>query len=161
MSVSSVRKLYALFAMLILISGCATTEKAPDFNLTYPYHATDERTQRIKGNYRRIAVGMNANQVEAILGAPDKELPLFEPKISKPRQIGRTQWYFVQRLKAYGSASETADILVRVSYDLKGHVTRIDHWGFDEKTANQALQHNDPSCHGSCLRTLRASRGRG
>jgi hypothetical protein len=27
--------------------------------------------------------------------------------------------------------------------------------------ANQALQHNDPSCHGSCLRTPRASRGRG
>jgi hypothetical protein len=27
--------------------------------------------------------------------------------------------------------------------------------------ANQALQHNDPSCHESCLRTPRASRGRG
>jgi len=26
---------------------------------------------------------------------------------------------------------------------------------------NQALQHNDPSCHGSCLRTPRASWGRG
>jgi len=29
------------------------------------------------------------------------------------------------------------------------------------KKANQALQHNDPSCHVSCLRTPRASRGRG
>jgi hypothetical protein len=29
------------------------------------------------------------------------------------------------------------------------------------KPANQALQHNDPSCHESCLRTPRASRGRG
>ena len=29
------------------------------------------------------------------------------------------------------------------------------------KTPNQALQHNDPSCHESCLRTPRASRGRG
>ena len=28
-------------------------------------------------------------------------------------------------------------------------------------TPNQALQHNDPSCHESCLRTPRASRGRG
>ena len=27
--------------------------------------------------------------------------------------------------------------------------------------ANQALQHNDPSCHVPCLRTYRASRGRG
>jgi len=27
--------------------------------------------------------------------------------------------------------------------------------------ANQALQHNDPSCHVSCLRTPHASRGRG
>jgi len=26
---------------------------------------------------------------------------------------------------------------------------------------NQALQHNDPSCHVPCLRTYRASRGRG
>jgi len=29
------------------------------------------------------------------------------------------------------------------------------------KTPNQALQHNDPSCHESCLRTPPASRGRG
>ena len=29
------------------------------------------------------------------------------------------------------------------------------------KAPNQALQHNDPSCHESCLRTPRASRGRG
>ena len=27
--------------------------------------------------------------------------------------------------------------------------------------ANQALQHNDPSCHAPCMRTCRASRGRG
>jgi hypothetical protein len=31
----------------------------------------------------------------------------------------------------------------------------------DSSEANQALQHNDPSCHVSCLRTPRASRGRG
>jgi len=30
-----------------------------------------------------------------------------------------------------------------------------------KKTPNQALQHNDPNCHESCLRTPRASRGRG
>jgi hypothetical protein len=30
-----------------------------------------------------------------------------------------------------------------------------------KKRANQALQHNDPSCHVSCLRTPRASWGRG
>ena len=30
-----------------------------------------------------------------------------------------------------------------------------------KKRANQALQHNDPSCHVPCLRTYRASRGRG
>jgi hypothetical protein len=32
---------------------------------------------------------------------------------------------------------------------------------FRNKQPNQALQHNDPSCHVSCLRTPRASRGRG
>jgi hypothetical protein len=31
----------------------------------------------------------------------------------------------------------------------------------DKRKPNQALQHNDPSCHASCLRTPRASRGRG
>ena len=30
-----------------------------------------------------------------------------------------------------------------------------------KKPPNQALQHNDPSCHVPCLRTNRASRGRG
>jgi len=30
-----------------------------------------------------------------------------------------------------------------------------------KQTPNQALQHNDPSCHVSCVRTPRASRGRG
>jgi hypothetical protein len=30
-----------------------------------------------------------------------------------------------------------------------------------EKEPNQALQHNDPSCHAPCMRTCRASRGRG
>jgi hypothetical protein len=35
-------------------------------------------------------------------------------------------------------------------------------WLKEAKTGpNQALQHNDPSCHVSCLRTPRASRGRG
>jgi hypothetical protein len=29
------------------------------------------------------------------------------------------------------------------------------------KRPNQALQHNDPSCHAPCVRTCRASRGRG
>ena len=29
------------------------------------------------------------------------------------------------------------------------------------KAPNQALQHNDPSCHAPCVRTCRASRGRG
>jgi hypothetical protein len=30
-----------------------------------------------------------------------------------------------------------------------------------EAEPNQALQHNDPSCHAPCMRTCRASRGRG
>jgi len=30
-----------------------------------------------------------------------------------------------------------------------------------QKRPNQALQHNDPSCHAPCIRTCRASRGRG
>jgi len=44
-------------------------------------------------------------------------------------------------------ASKAIDILT----DLSAQLTE----------PNQALQHNDPSCHESCLRTPRASQGRG
>jgi len=43
------------------------------------------------------------------------------------------------------------------AYLLKVHSDTI----INQPEPNQALQHNDPSCHGSCFRTLRASRGRG
>jgi hypothetical protein len=41
------------------------------------------------------------------------------------------------------------------------HGIRYTKWKKVGKTPNQALQHNDPSCHAPCMRTCRASRGRG
>ena len=62
--------------------------------------------------------------------------------------------------KDSGHASET--ILVPYWRDVSSRKGRFSYSVRWEKTApNQALQHNDPSCHVSCLRTPRASRGRG
>jgi len=54
------------------------------------------------------------------------------------------------------------------SKDAKGRAAEVgclrgelDAGKYLKNEANQAVQHNDPSCHESCLRTLRASRGRG
>ena len=44
-------------------------------------------------------------------------------------------------------------LLARVEY--------FDLYSGEWKAPNQALQHNDPSCHVPCVRTDRASRGRG
>jgi len=42
-----------------------------------------------------------------------------------------------------------------------GEIVKRGRLYYMKRPANQALQHNDPSCHVSCLRTPRASRGRG
>jgi hypothetical protein len=52
--------------------------------------------------------------------------------------------------------------LLMLSFDSKtGALEEVYIWKNEHKKPNQALQHNDPSCHVSCLRTPRASRGRG
>ena len=62
--------------------------------------------------------------------------------------------------KESGHASETIHVpYLRDVSSRKGRFIYSVKW---EKTApNQALQHNDPSCHAPCVRTCRASRGRG
>jgi hypothetical protein len=52
-----------------------------------------------------------------------------------------------------------ADTVARIGR--LGAAFHCDFYHLIEEQPNQALQHNDPSCHVSCLRTPRASRGRG
>jgi ribosomal protein S18 acetylase RimI-like enzyme len=65
-------------------------------------------------------------------------------------------------LEAYASNRAVA-LYSRLGFAI---VDRTEHsytmrWQKSITEPNQALKHNDPSCHASCLRTPRASRGRG
>lgn len=100
---------------------------------TYPYFATDERVERIKNNYKNIKSGMTPEQVKARLGDPDETRPLYEPQIWNAKQIGYTHWFLIQRRTDKGSVNDKDEKLVRVSYDLNWKVTRVDHWGFDDR----------------------------
>ena len=74
---------------------------------------------------------MSVKQVIGILKEPDETNPTFEPKIWKPKQIGYTYWYLIQRKVKNGSVVEKDEILVRVAFDLNWVVTGVDHWGFE------------------------------
>lgn len=86
-----------LFGGLLPIVGQAQ-ETSTSKTSTYPFYASVERSKQIIENYRTVDIGMTVDQVKTILGSPDEDLPLFEPKIYKPKQVGRTHWYLLQRL---------------------------------------------------------------
>ena len=104
---------------------------AQDKTISYTYYASNQRATRIKNNYLKVETGMTLQQVKAILGEPDETLPLYEPKIKNPKQIGHTAWYLIQRKTDNGSVNDKDEKLVRLSYDLNWKVSGIDHWGFD------------------------------
>jgi len=101
--------------------------------ISYPYFATKERSDQIRNNYESIQLGMTPEQVKVLLGEPDETQPLFEPNIKNAKQVGNTHWFLIQRKTDKGSVNAKDEKLVRISYDLNGKVTRVDHWGFDER----------------------------
>lgn len=101
-------------------------------NIKYPYHASKERTAQITSNYKKIKEGMTPQQVKSLLGEPDETCPLYEPKIWKPKQVGYSQWFIIQRNCENGSVKEKDEILVGIRYDLQWKVAAVDHWGFDK-----------------------------
>lgn len=113
--------------------GCAAKSIEESKIASYPYFATHERIAQIKGNYRKVQLGMTSEEVKSILGDPDETRPLYEPKIWNAKQIGYTHWFLIQRKVAEGSANDRDEKLVRVSYDLNWKVTHVHHWGFDEE----------------------------
>jgi chloramphenicol 3-O-phosphotransferase len=73
------------------------------------------------------------------------------------RRGGLAKWQF-DRVHQNMSYALEFDTSVVSSDDCATSILRF----MQQQTeANQALQHNDPGCHVSCLRTPRASRGRG
>ncbi len=102
----------------------------PAFSITYPYFANEKRAILIQTQFKKIKIGSNEAQVLNILPDPDEILDLFEPRMIKPKVVGKTYWYIIQRKQGTGSVIEKAEKLVRVSFNKKGTVIAIDHWGF-------------------------------
>ncbi len=98
--------------------------------LRYPYYANEERASLIINQYTKIEIGSTAKEVLSVLPQPDEIRDLYEPKMYKPDIIGSTYWYIIQRKAESGSVIEKDEKLVRVSFDLKGRVTKVDKWGF-------------------------------
>ena len=71
---------------------------------------------------------MTAAATVPILGEPDEILPLYEPKVLGPKQIGTTRWYYV---RIDSPQDRTTAQLMRLSVDHENLITAIDHWGID------------------------------
>jgi hypothetical protein len=111
----------------------AQSEVAEKLIKAYPYYASEQRTAQIKSSYKQIQKGMTTEQVKKLLGEPDEIRPAYEPEIWNPNQIGYTHWYLIQRKTDTGSQNDRDEKLVRIFYDFKWSVVKVDHWGFDER----------------------------
>jgi len=98
--------------------------------MNYPYIATSERATLIKNEYKNIKEGDTKRSVVLIMNEPDEIHELYEPIKYKPKVIGKTYWYIVQRISNTGSVNEKKEVIVRVSFDLNDTVTKVDRWGF-------------------------------
>ena len=97
--------------------------------LSYPYIANDARANLIKTQYETIRLGDSELTVLDKLPNPDETRDLYEPKIYNPKITGKTYFYIIQRMVESGSVNEQNEKLVRVTFNLDGRVTRVDHWG--------------------------------
>ncbi len=120
--------------LLVLFSGdlLSARNSRLEKTMVYPYTASKQRAAHIKENYRKIKIGMNQDDVRAILGEPDEVRPLYEPMKMNPREIGTTYWYLIQRLSDHGSQAGKGEKLVRITLNLHEKVTKVDHWGFQK-----------------------------
>lgn len=125
-------KAAVIFLVLtITLTGCSSTSNTTQgnfSNMEYPYRVSHERRNQIINSVSKIRVGMTIDEVQKFAGAPDSILPLYEPQMKTPQQIGKTFWYFI-RIDAPDRRADAA--LVRVSTDLNGMVTKLEHWGFE------------------------------
>lgn len=96
--------------------------------LSYPFFATPERATTVRSAYGSVRTGMSQAEVVTILGEPDEIRPLLRG-LKAGKQIGFSYWYILRRRRAEGSQIEKDESLVRVLFDLKSRVTKIDAWG--------------------------------
>lgn len=103
---------------------------------TYPYVASVERADTIRGGYKKVVTNMSRADVKAILGEPDEILPLYEPIIINGTIIGYTYWYVIRRLSRTGSVNDKKESIVRINFNLDDRVSRVDSWGLDAQLGN-------------------------
>ncbi len=119
----------ALSGVLFMIFMCLACSMNT-YSIEYPYIAGPERAYQIKTQFIKIQNGMTPSEVKGIMGNPDEIRDRLEPKMKKAKKIGYAYWYLIQRTVEYGSVLEKDEKLVRVAFDLKDRVIKIDHWGF-------------------------------
>jgi len=110
------------------VMGCAVSSHHYECGLKYPYIASSERQIQIREGMTKIKAGMMTSDVMSILGKPDEINELYD-RIKNPHTIGYTWWYILERQTESGSVNDKAEKLVRVSFNLKNRVTRVDSWG--------------------------------
>jgi len=119
-------KKFLALAIPLLSAGCkeASPQNTPE--IAYPYQAMPKREAAIRAGYPKIATGMTTQDIHRLMGKPDQVRVLYEPKIKNSKQIGWTHWYLIRRERE----QDVTEKIVRVSVDLDGRVTKVDHWGF-------------------------------
>ncbi len=83
------------------------------------------RWAEIVAKHQMIEPGMSPAEVQRILGVPDREHELYEPKIYKGRRIGTT-WFYLKRL---GPEGQLGHDVIAVRFGLNNIVTEVDGWG--------------------------------
>jgi hypothetical protein len=98
--------------------------------LIVPFAITREGQLLI--HFQEIKPGMTDAEVEDVLGAPDEKSPLYRPRIKRSKsgapdpRIGSTYRYLISKKQNHKK-------VIRVSFDLKDKVTKVDHFGFSMK----------------------------
>jgi hypothetical protein len=138
------RKIAGIIAISLFCAGCAGTSPPTSRGIVYPYVASVERQGQIKIGMAKIREGMSPSEVEAILGKTDIVMDLFGRGMGNPNPIGYTWWYILERKTDKGSSAERGEKLVRISFDLKDKVTKVDFWGFDKPSGDKPSEATSP-----------------
>ncbi len=126
-------KTFTLLLTAFLVSaGCSGNKyKRPETNearqamLTYPYKADRERVEQIDRGVIRVRVGTSSDEVIRRMGNPDEINDTLD-KDNWDKKVGFSFVYIKQRDKACGSVEEKNEDLIRIHFNKKKEVTRID-----------------------------------
>jgi len=131
------RNTIAIIGMVALLTGCTVSKPTPLQGRAYPYVAPPERQAEIRNGMAKLTIGMTPADVEALMGKPDEVHELYD-RIKNAKPVGYTWWFIIQRKADSGSVAEKAEKLVRVSFNLKDTVTRVDWWGMEDASHTYA-----------------------